>query len=115
MAESETELEKDPIIRAAMERERSARASMKVAMGILVGNMLFVLFMGWMPSLVEPNAALPYGPIAVNVLAVAIHLVGLFRSARAKRAIVARCEELLLQHFESSRRTALPPNLGGTT
>ncbi len=102
MAEFEIELEKDPIIRAAMERARSASASMKVAMGILVGNMLFVLFMGWMPALVDPNAALPYGPIAVNVLAVAVYLVGVFRSARAKRAIVARCEELRLQHFEGS-------------
>jgi hypothetical protein len=102
MTEFDSELEKDPIIGAAMERERAARGWMKLAMGILVGNMLFVLFMGWMPSLVDPDAALPYGPIAVNVLAVAIHLVGLFRSARAKRAIVARCEELLQQHFEGN-------------
>lgn len=104
MSEFESELGSDPIIRAAMERERSGRVATRVALGIVVGNMLVMLFMGWLPPLMlgDPGAAVPYGPMAVNGLAVLILLFGWARITRARTTISGRCEELLQQCHQGS-------------
>ncbi|XAI97156.1 hypothetical protein [Dolichospermum phage Dfl-JY45] len=97
MSAFESELRNDPIIRAAMERERSGRGATHLALGIVVGNLLFAVFMGWLPPLMlaDPGVPIPYGSMAVNGLAVAILLFGWARITKAQTAISERCKELL--------------------
>lgn len=102
MTEFESALGNDPIIRAACDRERFGRGLMNVGLGICLGNMLFALAMGWVgpTTLIDPNAVIPYGPLAVTGLGVAVMLFGWVQIAKAQATTAKRCGDLLQQHLK---------------
>lgn len=102
MSKFESGLRNDPIIRAAMKRERSGRTATHVALGIVVGNMLFGVLMGWLPPflLADPGTPIPHGSglMAINGLAVLILLFGWARMTEAQTAISRRAKEVLKEY-----------------